>query len=85
MSYIIADGVLLCVYFATDLFWLVAWFMVFSVTWTDKLFSPSMAILIILLYCQYEVIQDVLCTALCDQVCQLLATDRWFSPSTPVF
>jgi hypothetical protein len=24
------------------------------------------------------------CTALCDKVCQWLATSRWFSPSTPV-
>jgi len=26
----------------------------------------------------------VRCTTLCDKVCQWLATDRWFSPCTPV-
>jgi hypothetical protein len=24
------------------------------------------------------------CTTLCDKVCQRLATDRWFSPGSPV-
>jgi hypothetical protein len=28
--------------------------------------------------------QGVLDATLCDQVCQLLATGRWFSPDTPV-
>jgi hypothetical protein len=28
--------------------------------------------------------RGVLDTTLCDQVCQWLATDRWFSPGTPV-
>jgi archaellum biogenesis ATPase FlaH len=28
--------------------------------------------------------RGVLDTALCDKVCQLLATDRWFSPGTLV-
>ena len=28
--------------------------------------------------------QGVLDTTVCDQVCQRLATDRWFSPGTPV-
>ena len=28
--------------------------------------------------------RDALDTTLCDQVCQLLATGRWFSPGTPV-
>ena len=28
--------------------------------------------------------RGVLDTTLCDKVCQLLATGRWFSPGTPV-
>jgi hypothetical protein len=28
--------------------------------------------------------RSVLDTSLCDNACQLLATGRWFSPSTPV-
>ena len=28
--------------------------------------------------------RGVLDTTLCDKVCQWLATDRWFSPDTPV-
>ena len=28
--------------------------------------------------------RDVLCTTLCDKVCQWLAAGRWFPPDTPV-
>ena len=28
--------------------------------------------------------QSTRCTTICDKVCQWLATDRWFSPGTPV-
>jgi hypothetical protein len=36
------------------------------------------------LWVRIQLRQDVLDTTLCDKVCQLLATGRWFSPGTPV-
>ena len=38
------------------------------------------------LSCEFESSswRGVLYTTLCDKVCQLLATSRWFSPGTPV-
>ena len=33
----------------------------------------------------FYVPRGVLYTTLCDDVCQCLAADRWFSPGTPVF
>ena len=41
-------------------------------------------VLFVLLRCTVSSWRSVLDTALCDKVCQWLATGRWFSPGTPV-
>jgi hypothetical protein len=41
-------------------------------------------VLFVLLRCTASSWRIVLDTALCDKVCQWLATGRWFSPGTPV-
>ena len=58
---------------------------VVMIVWQLDLQLPMHSLPITTLWVWIPLRRNVLDTTLCDDVCQWLATGRWFSPGTPVF